>query len=211
MPIKKRRVRPRALPQAERVEEILGAALGVFMEKGFAAARIEDVAARAGIGKGTVYLYFKSKDALFKALVRTVAGPPLHKIEALLDGYDGPTEALLQGAIGVIKREVLDTDRKFIVRLVLTEAHRFPEIAAFYYEEVVSRALTLLRAVAERGVARGEFTHDALIRFPHLIVAPFLLAVLWGGLFERLAPLDVEKLLQAHVELLVRGLRAQTQ
>lgn len=197
------------MSQMERSETILDAALAEFIEKGYAAARIEDVAARAGIAKGTVYLYFESKEALFKALIETAAAPPIGKLQALLPGYEGSAEALLRAAIGIVKREVLDTDRKFIVRLVLTEAHRFPEIAAFYHEEVISRALGLLRAIAERGVTSGEFTHDTLIRFPQIFVAPFLLAVIWGELFERYAPLDVEDLFQAHIDLLIRGLRGE--
>jgi AcrR family transcriptional regulator len=206
---RKRRARARPVPQEERAEEILRAALGVFLEKGFAAARIEDVAARAGIAKGTVYLYFDSKDALFKALLQSAAAPPLGKVEALLDGYEGSAEALLRAAIDIIKREILGTDRKLIVRLVITEAHRFPEIAAFHYEEVVSRIMGLLRRLVERGVASGEFAHDALVRFPHLVIAPLLLAVVWEALFERQAPLDVDGLFEAHVNLLVRGLRKE--
>lgn len=197
------------MSQTERSETILDAALAEFIEKGYAAARIEDVAARAGIAKGTVYLYFESKEALFKALIETAAAPPIGKLQALLPGYEGSAEALLRAAIGIVKREVLDTDRKFIVRLVLTEAHRFPEIAAFYHEEVISRALGLLRVIAERGVTSGEFAHDTLLRFPQLFVAPFLLAVIWGELFERYAPLDIEGLFQAHTDLLVRGLRGE--
>lgn len=194
--------------QPDRAGTILNAALAVFAEKGFAAARVEDVAARAGIAKGTVYLYFESKEALFKGLVRSMAAHPLGRIGMLAASHDGTTEDLLRAVFGVIRREILETDRRFIVRLILTEAHRFPEIAAFYYDEVVSQAIGLFRAIVERGIGRGEVNNDTLIRFPQLVVAPFLTAVLWQGLFDRAAPLDVEGLFQAHLNILFTALRS---
>src|SRR5690606_8680150 len=113
----------------------------------------------------------------------------------------------LREAVGVVERELLATDRKLVVRLIIREGHRFHEISGFYYEEVIARVMRLIRRIAERGQARGEFTHDALARFPQLAAGPFLLAVVWDGLFADRDPLDLAGLLQAHVDVLVRGLQ----
>ena len=200
-----KRSRAPAVPQAERAQEILSAALRVFIEKGFAAARIEDVAREAGLAKGTLYLYFDSKVALFKGLIQTAAAVPIGKVQALLNATEAPTDEVLRAVIGVIKREIFATDRKLIVRLVLTEVHRFPELADFYYVNVVSRAMQILRAILERGLERGEIADDSLVRFPQLIIAPFLVGIMWQALFDRQAPLDVEGLMQAHLDILIRG------
>lgn len=192
----------------ERAETILEAARAVFIEKGFAAARIEDVAARAGIAKGTVYLYFDGKEALFKALIRSVTGPPIGRMEALLEDDGLASADLLARVLRIIRSEILGTERRHVLRLLLTEGHNFPEIAAFYHDEVIARAMRLLRGIVERGVARGEFARDTLARFPQLFAAPMLLAVMWEGLFGRNDPLDVEGLMQAHLDLMLHGLEA---
>ena len=103
-------------------------------------------------------------------------------------------------------REVLGTRRKDIVRLVLAEGRRFPKVAEFYYREVVGRAMAAMRALMRRAVERGEIGTDALARFPQLVVAPALVAIIWEGLFDRFEPLDVEELMRTHFELLFRAL-----
>jgi hypothetical protein len=95
------------------------------------------------------------------------------------------------------------TDRKLVIRLVLTEGSRFPKIAAFYHREVIAKGLALIRRVAERGLARGELASDAIEKFPHLVFAPVLLSVIWDGVFSRIEPLDVEGLLAAHRKVLI--------
>lgn len=171
---------------------------------------MEDVAREAGIAKGTVYLHFDNKEALFKALIRSATAAPIGRIEELLESYEGSTEALLRTMLDVIKREILETDRRLVVQLVLTEGHRFPEVADFYYAAVVSRAIGFLRAIIERGVARGEFADNALVRFPQLVIAPFLVAVMWQGLFEQRAALDADGMIRAHLDLLMRALKRES-
>lgn len=192
----------------ERVEAILAAALDVFSEKGFAPARLEDVAARAGIAKGTIYLYFPSKEALFEALIRSGIAAPIAAMEARLLALDGSTEVLLRALFAWLRQEVLGTRRVEIARLVLSEAPRFPELARLYHEEVVSRGLRLVRRIAERARERGEFGSGEIEAFPHLVIAPALVALLWTASFERFEPLDVEGLFGAHVDLLLRASRA---
>lgn len=200
--------RLRSAAAEERFETILKAALATFTEKGFTAARIEDVARAAGVAKGTVYLYVDSKEALLKALIGSLTAPPLGELESLVDGHRGSAEDLLRLTLATIRSEILETDRRLIVRLVLTEAHRFPEIAAYYHEHVVGRAMAFLGTIVRRGVEAGEFVDDAPARFPQLIIAPFLLAVVWQELFASLAPLDAAAMLDAHVDLLIAGMKA---
>jgi AcrR family transcriptional regulator len=190
-----------------KLQAILDAALDVFLEKGFAEARLDDVAARAGVAKGTIYLYVPSKQALFEALVRSGIGGAIGMIEHKVLALNIPAEEQLKTLFAFLRREVLGTRRADIVRLLLREASRFPELAEIYHREVISRGLGLLRTIAERGVARGEFRSDELVRFPQLAIAPGLVALVWTSLFQRLEPIDVGAMLEAHLTLLMKALK----
>jgi AcrR family transcriptional regulator len=203
-----RRVRSDAERQAKE-RAILDAALDVFAESGFAPARLEEVAARAGVAKGTIYLYFPSKQALFEALIRTGIGEPIEAAGAEAAALDLPFEAVVRGLFARMRHQILATRRKEIIRLVIAESGRFPELAEFYYREVVARGMALLRAAAERAVLRGELSSDELARFPQLVVAPGLVAFLWATLFERFETLDAEAMLEAHLALLLRPPKAK--
>lgn len=193
----------------DRMTTILDAAREVFIERGFAAARIEDVAARAGIAKGTVYLHFDSKEALFKALIASVVAPALGEMEAVMRDDAIRSSEILRRVLTVIRDDVLATERRQVLRLILTEGHRFPDIAAYYHEHVIARAMTLLRAIVARGIERGEFARDTLARFPQLFAAPLLLAVTWDALFEQFEHLDAGAMLDAHFDLMIHGLGAE--
>jgi AcrR family transcriptional regulator len=188
---------------------ILDAALDVFGERGFAEARLEDVAARARVAKGTIYLYFASKEALFEALIRTGVGAPIAALSAELASQELPFDAILRAIFARLRTEILATRRKEIIRLVLAEAGRFPQLAEFYHREVVSRGMVLLRGIAERALARGEIASDEIVRFPQLVIAPALVAFLWATLFERFEELDSEALFDAHVALITRALKTK--
>ncbi len=205
-----RRRASRALTPEERairVQAVLDAALDVFLERGFDAAKLDDVAKRAGVAKGTLYLYFASKEALFEELIRSVLASPIRAAGEALMKQDLPAELMLRGLIAWGKTEVLGTRRKDIARLIISEAGRFPDLAGVYHREVVTRGMATVRAIVERGVARGEFTSDAVARFPQLVVAPLLVAIVWTGLFDRIETLDTSGLLDAHADLLIRGLK----
>ncbi|HEY9215643.1 MAG TPA: TetR/AcrR family transcriptional regulator [Ancylobacter sp.] len=191
---------------AARRRAILDAALEVFAERGFTGARMEDVAARAGVAKGTLYLYFKDKAALFEGLVREAADPVLGTLERELAGFEGSTRDFLHLLFAHLEIEAVRSPRRHIVRLMIGEGERFPELAELYHREVVSRGLNLLRAINARALARGEITSDAGLRFPQLLIAPLLIAIVWEGLFERIEPLDVRGMLSAHAETIMRGL-----
>lgn len=188
--------------KAARREAILAAGLHVFAEHGFEAARLDEVAARAGVAKGTLYLYFTDKTALFEEIVRAAAGPVRAHLEALAEMPDQPTRLLLQKLFGFFVNEVLGTDRKLILRLIISEGPRFPALAHFYHAEVVSRGLVTLTRIIERGIARGEIRSRAVAQFPQLVMAPLLVSLLWDGLFQSISPLDIARMLDAHIDLL---------
>jgi AcrR family transcriptional regulator len=197
--------RPRAVPAEARRQAILGAALSVFAERGFDAARLDEVATRAGVAKGTLYLYFKDKQTLFEELVRSAVSPIMDRVSAAALTPGMPAGAVIDTFFSLFRTEVLGTERKLLLRLIISEGPRFPAIAQFYYREVVSRGVGLMRALAKSAHERREFASDAPARFPQLIVAPLLLSVIWDGLFADIDPLDVPGLLEAHRELLTGG------
>ncbi|HXE87556.1 MAG TPA: TetR/AcrR family transcriptional regulator [Hyphomicrobiaceae bacterium] len=191
-------------PEARR-QAILEAALDVFAAEGFAAAKLDDVAEKAGVAKGTIYLHFKDKQDLFEQMVREAVFPVIARLEELAKLPDLPAELVLRAMFEVFRTQVLATRRKDLLRLILTEGPRFPAIAAFYHREVVARGLALMGELLNRARANGELSAEGLARFPQLVVAPLILAVVWDGLFAAIEPLDVEGLLAVHRELLLRG------
>lgn len=195
---------PAKSAQAARRQAILHAGMRVFAEHGFEAARLDDVAARAGVAKGTLYLYFKDKTSLFEEIIRDAVTPLIARFEQLASLPDLPTAQVLDGIYALFLAEVLSTERKLLLRLIISEGPRFPAIAEFYHREVVSRGLGLIRGLAARAVARGEVADDALQRFPQLVLSAPLLAVLWDGLFARIEPLDAAGLMRAQRDLLTR-------
>jgi AcrR family transcriptional regulator len=193
-----------------RPAEILAAALASFAERGFAATRLEDVAARAGVTKGTLYLYFDSKEELFKAVVRQELVPSLEQAEAMVAGSAAPSLDLLEQLVRNFAR-MIDSPLGAIPKLVLTEAGNFPDLARFYRDAVVERGKALWRQVIERGVAAGEIRPVDIENAVTCVVAPLLLAALWRHSFERHSgrDLDLDALCRAELDLLRRGLAAR--
>lgn len=195
----------RAQQSTERRQQILAAALDEFSANGFAATRLDDVAKRAGVAKGTIYLYFKDKEALFQELLRAQIGPVIGTLEKLLatDAAKAlPVRELALRVVELFAEQVLHTRRRDIVRLILTEGPRFPALAEFYYREVISRGMTALRNRMQQAVNAGELRSDALVRFPQLMVAPGLVALIWRSTFEQYEPLDVKAFMRAHIDSL---------
>lgn len=190
-----------ARPSAGKREAILAAALEEFSARGFAAARLDDVSRRAGVAKGTIYLYFRDKETLFQELVRAELSPIVGALEAA-SVSDLPLRMVAERMVGIFAREIFTTHRKDVIRLVLTEGPRFPHIAEFYYREVVERIMAVIRGLAQRAVARGELPNDALVRFPQLLAAPGIVAIIWSGLFDRWAKIDVEAFMLAYLDLI---------
>jgi AcrR family transcriptional regulator len=201
--IMKRRERRDTRPQ-----EIVAAAFEEFAAHGYAATRLEDVAARARVSKGLPYLYFKTKEELFKAVVRSVITSHFDVMREKMETTDLSVEAFLKGPFLSFIQELVGSKRAFIVRLLIAEGHKHPELTSFYYEQVVSRGIETLTRLIDRGVERGEFRPTRLRDFPQLLVAPALTAILWRGLFERHHHLDTDALLRTNIELLTDAIRA---
>jgi AcrR family transcriptional regulator len=198
----------RAARRDERRAAILAAALEEFAARGFAATRLDDVARRAGVAKGTIYLHFRDKESLFQELVRAMLSPLVGTIEATAL-RDLPIRAVIETIVDVFVNEIYGTRRKDVIRLIITEGSRFPKLAEVYYREVIARVLPVMRARLTLAVERGELPDDALARFPQLLVAPALVAIIWNALFGRMAPLDVRELMRAHLDVLF-GVRSAT-
>jgi AcrR family transcriptional regulator len=191
----------RAVRREQRRAAILAAALEEFVARGFATARLDDVARRARIAKGTIYLYFRDKETLFQELVRTMLSPLIGTIEAA-PLRDVPIRAVAEMIVDVFIKEIYGTRRKDVIRLIISEGPRFPKLAEVYYREVIARVLPIIRGRLVLAVERRELSRDALARFPQLLVAPALVAVIWNGLFGRFAPLEIRDLMRAHLDLL---------
>ena len=190
-----------------RPEEILAAALASFAERGFAATRLEDVAARAGISKGTLYLYFKGKEELFEAVVRATLVPNIARLEMLAATFEGPSARLLERLLLTLA-DVVVSQVGAIPKLVIAEAGNFPDLARFYLDEVVRRGLRLIGTILRRGIERGEFRAVDVDHAVFCVIAPMLIAALWKNSLEPHdhAPLDTEALVRTHLDLLLRGL-----
>jgi AcrR family transcriptional regulator len=186
---------------AERRQAIIEAALDEFIARGFTATRLDDIARRAGVAKGTIYLHFKDKESMFEELIRTALVPLIGRLHA-----PPPIGGTVRDAVEDFARsfiqDVANTRRGDIVRLIVAEGPRFPSIAEFYYREVVSRGLAGMRALIELAVARGEIQHKNLARFPQLLVAPAIIAVIWQSLFSKHAPLDATEMFRVHLDLI---------
>jgi len=191
----------RAERTLERRQAIVDAAMDEFIARGYAATRLDDVARRAGVAKGTIYLHFKDKEALFQELIRTALVPLIGRLAAPPPS-GGSVRAALEGFAQTFAQEVVSTRRGDIVRLIVAEGARFPAIADFYYREVVSRGLAGMRALIELGISSGEIRQQGLAQFPQIVVAPALIAVIWQGLFGRHAPLDATEMFRVHLDLI---------
>ncbi|MCK1359300.1 TetR/AcrR family transcriptional regulator [Bradyrhizobium sp. 199] len=185
----------------ERRAAIVEAAMEEFIARGFAATRLDDIAKRAGVAKGTIYLHFKDKESMFEELVRIVIVPVVARLTAL-PPPTGSVRDLVEGFASNFLKEIIGTRRGDLVRLIVAEGPRFPSVADFYYREVVSRGMAAMRGLIELGIARGEIQQKNLASYPQILVAPAMIAVIWQSLFARHAPLDAQEMLRVHLDLI---------
>lgn len=206
VPVTRRR-RKEARPQ-----EILAAALSLFVERGYAATRLEEVARRAGVAKGTLYLYYANKEALFRAVVEEGILPVLTDLETQAAGYEGDTPELLRRFTRQWWRTVGATDLIGLPKLVLCEARNFPELADYYFERVIRRGHGLLRRIILRGMERGEFRPVVAEQAVMLAISPLLIQSFWRAALptEGMGLEDPEALLDTHVDIFLRGVLAET-
>ena len=212
MPTRTRRPKPRWQRRKDaRPEEIISAALEVFADRGFAATTLEDIARKAGVTKGTIYLYFENKEALFKALIRGTIVPVIAKGEAIAQAFTGSARDLFEKLVREYWRLVGETSLSSIPRLMIAEAGNFPQLARFYYQEVITRGHRLMAGVLQRGIKAGEFKQVDLAVATKLAMAPLMHAVVARKAFAHCMPegFDVPTYLDTHIELFLHGISNQ--
>ncbi|MGV7207867.1 TetR/AcrR family transcriptional regulator [Oxalobacteraceae bacterium A2-2] len=193
-----------------RPQELLEAALAQFVERGFAATRLEDVARRAGVSKGTLYLYFENKQELFKAVVRGTIVQAIGDAEQEIANYAGPSADLFRVIMMRWWDKIGDTKLAGITKLMMAEATNFPDLAAFYNEEVVVRGNGLLCSVLRRGMASGEFRTIDTAVMTRVLTAPVVMLMMWAHAFLPcdMPDLDPEQYMAAFLDVSLRGLLA---
>ena len=192
----------------QRQEEILAAAFEEFATKGYAEARLDDVAKRAGIAKGTIYLYFKNKEMLFRAVLRGLIHHVFEELEPFIRAFQGSAEELVRSVLSRQYAEVVKNRKaRSMLRLLIAESHKFPQLSDAYLREIIGPGVTAMRALVEKGVASGEFRETKIAEFPQVLVGPAVLAVVWTLILGERQRLDLDAYMEAHLELLLYGLR----
>lgn len=190
--------------------ELIDAALDLFVEKGFAATRVEEVAARAGVSKGTLFLYFPSKDELFKAVVRENISGRLVEWNNEFEGFEGSTGDMLGYCMNSWWERVGATKASGLTKLMMSEAGNFPEIAAFYQQEVIQPGHTLIRRILQRGMDRGEFRSLDLDYAVYSVVAPMMFMILsrhsMGVCIPNNVELDPKRYIASQLGFILNGL-----
>ena len=208
MPEDKMIERPQRRRRKEaRPAEIIEAGMAEFAEKGFAGARLSDVATRAGIAKGTIYLYFESKEKLFEAVVETKIRSTITEVETMIAGYQGSSDTLLHIIISKLYQEMVLSDKSELMRIIIGEGRRFPEVAKFYYDTVIKNGMEVMTALVQRGIDRGEFRQSAAAEYPRLIMAPAVMATIWRLTFNEFEEIDTDMVMAAHLDLVLNGLK----
>lgn len=188
--------------------EILAAALTVFAEKGYAAARMEDIAAKAGVTKGTIYLYFPSKEEVFKSLARQHVGDTLTDATEQAKQYEGSLRDFLAMMLGIIGAKIAQGHMAVLPKIIISESGNFPELARFWRTEVIDKALGMLSGVIAKAVERGEIREVPPDYVARLCVAPVVMSVIWRTVIAPtdVVPFDYQKFLALHLDVLLRGL-----
>ena len=191
----------------DRPQEITAAAFTAFAEKGYAATRVEEVAQRAGVSKGLLYLYFKTKEELFKAVVRSVVIPRVDALENELEASELSAEEFIRGPVLEFMKRLPGSPVSVVIRLMIAEAPRHPDLVEFYWENVASRGIGALQQLLDRGVENGEFHRTAVNDLPQLLLAPVMMSIVWGLVFSQ-RPLDTDKLIETNIEMILAYIRA---
>lgn len=191
-----------------RPAEIVAAALTVFAEKGFAAARLDEIAARAGVSKGALYLYFETKEELFRAVVRDAVAPNIEAVETMAAAYQGDFASLARMILGALSQVAATTPLGGVIKMVIGESRNFPELAKVWHDALIARALTLVSGVIARAQDRGEVKAGDPRAYALGLIAPMLLGVIWRETFVPVGadPIDLTALAAQHVETVLSGM-----
>lgn len=193
-----------------RPSEIIHAALRLFIQRGFAATKLDDIARQAGVTKGTLYLYFSSKEELFKAAVRETVVPSIQLAEQVVADSTQTASELLRCLVEEWVRLIEESPANGLSKLVVAEAGNFPDLAHFYLDEVVYRVRRVFAEVLQRGIDAGEFRPVNIEFTIKEIISPIILQTIWNHAFgpyrrERLNMIDFTRF---HLDLLLRGIQA---
>jgi len=191
----------------DRPGEIVDAAFAAFADKGYAATRVDEVAKRAGVSKGLLYLYFKTKEELFKAVVKNVVVRRVDAVILDLEESDLSAEEFMRGPLLKFMKRVPGSPITIVIRLLLSEGPRHPDLVDYYWENVVSRGLAAISTFVERGVERGEFRPTAVNDLPQLVLAPMMLSMIWQLLFTKRS-LDTDKLMETQIDMIIAYIKA---
>ena len=196
-------------PQA-RPTEILAAALELFAEKGFAATRMDDVAARAGLSKAGGYLYFKDKTALLKALVNELAGANVAVARGIVEAHRGPVSPLIATVLAFLGTQVRHTRFPELIKIVIGESRAHPEVGQLYLDTVINQGLPLFEGLIRRGIQSGEFRAVDPVLTARLMIGPMLLAIIWKTVFEPIGAeaLDIEAYAAQHADIFLKGMKS---
>jgi AcrR family transcriptional regulator len=201
------RTETRRRRKAERPQEILEAAFLEFSRNGYATTTLDQIAERAGVTKGTIYVYFENKEHLFISMVRELMKATLEPVCEMFEHHEGSTADLLRAQFSFIYQHIVeDKRRREVVRMLIAEASRFPALADRYYEEIHRPCLELLTQAVQRGIDRGEIRRSAATECPLVIMAPIALVDLWMMMFDDRHPLDLKTYFNAHLDMVLNGL-----
>jgi AcrR family transcriptional regulator len=196
--------------KAERPKEILEAAFIEFSRNGYATTTLDQIAERAGVTKGTIYVYFENKEHLFISMVREVMKTALDTVHDMFERHEDSTADLLRAQFSFIYAHIVEDRRRLeVVRMLIAEAPRFPALADRYYDEILRPCLELLRQAIQRGVDRGEIRQSSIVNSPQVVIAPIALVDLWMMMFGDRQPLDLKAYFNAHIDLVLNGLLAK--
>jgi AcrR family transcriptional regulator len=193
--------------KAERPQEILEAAFAEFSRNGYATTTLDRIAERAGVTKGTIYVYFENKEHLFISMVQEFSKPAHEAVQEMYETHEGSTADLLRAQFSFIYQHLVeDKRRREVVRMLIAEASRFPKLADRYFDEILRPCLDRLKEAIQRGIDRGEFRKSPIVDSPQVVMAPIALVDLWLMMFDDRQPLDLKAYFDAHLDVVLNGL-----
>ena len=196
--------------KAERPQEILEAAFIEFSRNGYATTTLDRIAERAGVTKGTIYVYFENKEQLFISMVQEFTKGADETVQEMYETHEDSTADLLRAQFSFIYQYIVeDKRRREVVRMLIAEASRFPKLADRYFDEILRPCLDLLKLAIQRGIDRGEIRQSSIVDSPHVVIAPIALVDLWTIMFDERQPLDLKAYFDAHLDLVLNGLLAK--
>ena len=189
--------------------ELIAAAMTVFKRDGFTSAKIDDVAKQASTAKGTVYLYFKSKEELFEAVLLDRMTPVVEMIENVAREFSGPASELLERQIRFGYENLVNGEMRYVLRMLIADGARFPNQVQFYHDKILKRIMAALMKTIENGVARGEFKVSPNPHVAQVVCGPLLIAAVWKLVFDDIEKMDLDIHFNTHLDIILRGLGAK--